>query len=543
MNNLKSYIIIISILLGITTINGCGKASSNTPTLPETEKTASEYIDIEKTDELRLYSQSHESLYFTVNNSFYNSVTNFINSESYNFSYSDYYGLDEAIKLYQNSSSQKSIESNLLDPNDKLDKAKLLASIEVNNKNSTANGKNALNSFYTETSAQDKAKICNLIVDVINSTCDKAQRQRLANSLSSMTLFTRTGSASNAYVTNHLTFVYNPSMSKMYADTQSITGNDDKESIMNSVIVHEIMHLIQHENDDLIDENGIEVGMCRTYNLDNSDKKIPVDCLWNSWILEGSAELGMSDYLGIDTHTYSKKISYIRSYNFSRFNKLLNKDTLIEKIAFCDTLEQVYEELNLSSLQEQYDFLKFMYSVEILQTDPTDFWDNYSKITNTTPTDEEKLAIRLSIRSEVVKYLSTYFYSNLASAIQDRKITDLNTLFYLMRLWEIDCYTHLEYTKTSSLDSAKSFILWQDKIQTHLFQILANASGLSFENIQEQYQAYRLQTQLSGSTLDNCSFNYFETFTREYLLELKSNYTTGNFIKNKDMAKFLTGTE
>ena len=50
MNNLKSYIIIISILLGITTINGCGKASSNTPTLPETEKTASEYIDIEKTD-------------------------------------------------------------------------------------------------------------------------------------------------------------------------------------------------------------------------------------------------------------------------------------------------------------------------------------------------------------------------------------------------------------------------------------------------------------------------------------------------------------
>ena len=145
--------------------------------------------------------------------------------------------------------------------------------------------------------------------------------------------------------------------------------------------------------------------------------------------------------------------------------------------------------------------------------------------------------------SEVVKYLSTYFYSNLASAIQDKKITDLNTLFYLMRLWEIDCYTHLEYTKTSSLDSAKSFILWQDKMQTHLFQILANASGLSFENIQEQYQAYRLQTQSSGSTLDNCSFNYFETFTREYLLELKSNYTTGNFIKNKDMAKFLTGTE
>lgn len=532
---MKRLSIALSLLLIVTLSVGC--SSNPTPDASSGNTTTNEYIDIEPSNELKLYASPHEPIPLSVDASFYQTFTDYLLSEDYGFRYSDAYGLDAALSLYQATNTQKKLTSSLLDKDEHLDAKKLLSTIETNNQKLMSGGKNALNSFYTETSKADKTKICQMIADVINNTCNVTERKQLGNTLSAMTMFNRTGSPSNAYITNHLTFVYNPSMSNMYADTQALTTDDDKDSILNSVIVHEIMHLIQHKNDDLIDENGIEVGMCRTYNLENSEKKIPVDSLWNSWILEASAELQMADYLGIDTHTYAKKISYAASYNLSRFCELSDKSDRLEYVAFRETLEDIYAKLNLSSSKEQLDFLKFMYSVEILQYDPEDFWQNYTSVTGYSPTDEEKLSIRLTIREEVVRYLSVNFYLNIANAIVEKKITDFDTLFYFMRIWELDCYNHLEYTKVSAIESAKPFIEWHDKIQSFFFQTLETTSN---QDITSLYHAYYLQLQFGNTITDNCSLEAFDLSIKDYIGNLKSSYRIAYFAKTKDMMQYFT---
>ncbi len=528
----KSHALIALLLVIILSFTACSPKKQ--PQSNDSQGTANEYLEVECSNELNLFASEKTSTPFTYNQAQLQSLLQSLSLDSFDFSYSAYYGLDEALQLYNNTEVKKSTSSNLLDSNGMIDSSKLLASVRENNKKHMEKGKNISNAFYKETSDADQKKICDLIAKIVNETCNETERKQMGNTLSALTMFNHTGSASNAYITNSLTFVYNPSMSKMYADTQNIVTGESKDNMQNSVLAHEVMHLIQHRGDDLIEENGHEVGFCREYKISDNENVIPVDSLWIPWILEASAELKMADYLEMDTHTYAKKISYTNSFNLSRFLSLDNKDDFLENLVFCSTLEEAYTALNLSTAQEQRKFLEFLYSVEILQSDPEDFWTNYINLTGKTPSDNEKLAIRMQIRSEVVKYLSYQFYQNLINAVRQNKVKDLETLFYVIRVWEIDCYGHLEYRKITSLDSAKDFINWHDQIQTSIF------SALSGTNIATSYDAYCLQVKTEELISDNCSLELFHPFTGTYLSEIKSSYATSGFVRNKTMITYLS---
>ncbi len=532
----KCRIFIKCILLCLLTIllfAGCSFGNKNH--VPEPEPTAPVYIDVEKTDELKLYANEKTSTPLSLSPEFGSSISQFLKEQKPVFNFSKYYGLEEALGLYNNTEVNKSQKSDLLNSSGLIDPKKLLSSVEANNKKEMSGGKNALNTFYTETDEEDKMEICNLIAKVVNEACNKEDIGKMGNTLSAMKLFNRKGSPSNAYITNSLVFIYNPTMSGMYANMQNISTGESKENMLKSVLVHEIMHLIQHKDDDLMDDNGVEVGMCRLYNNDANNKKLAVDSLWNSWILEAAAELGMADYLNMDTHTYAKKISYANSYNLSHFTNL-KEENLLDQVAFCSTLEEAYQLLGLETTEDQLLFMEFMYSVEILQADPGEFWDNYTALTGLTPTEEEKLDIRMSIRSDVVKYLTYNFYTNLVAAIKDGTVNDLETVFYLMRLWEIDCFGHLEYSKIASLESATSFILWQDEIQTALLnEIVATTDD---ENLSVEYHNYCMQ--VSGDPIIlNCNFKGFDSFVKSYLSDARENFSTVHFARNSYMIQYL----
>ena len=280
------------------------------------------------------------------------------------------------------------------------------------------------------------------------------------------------------------------------------------------------------------DKNGIESGIFRMYNVPNEEPKVPVDSLWNSWLLEAAAELGMSEYLNIKPGTYAKKISYARSYNLSRFNELDLKNNSIEDVVFNHTLEEAYHDLRLNSPEEQREFLNFLYSVEITQTDPEDFWANYTAQTGTNPTEEEKLGIRMDIRTDAVKFLTRNFYDNLADAIYTGDVKDLDSAFYLIRTWELDVFGHLEYTKTSSLEHSKDFIEWHNEVQNKLFNAIASSSNLTLQDVQSQYEEYNLQASVDETIHNNCTFSNYNDYTAAYITEAKNYYSTSKFSRN-----------
>ena len=528
------------ILLGSS---GCAlnpSYTSNSPSTTTSTTITNDYINTLKTNEFKVYDEDRNTITIKLSDYNYMNFLNMINNQDYSYAYSQYYGLEEALAMYKSVAPTKSTSSTLLDASGKLDVTKLIEKVKENNEAYMSQGKTSINSFYSEMSAGDMTMICKTIAEVVNQQFNDVEITKVANTLMDLTMFLRTGSASNAYVTNNLTFVFNPKMSGLYADMQEIQGTStSEEETLKQVITHEVMHLLQYAASDTKDENGLEAGICRMYNLPNSDKKVPVDSLWNSWLLEAAAELGMADYLNIKPGTYAKRISYARSYNLSRFNELDLDSQKIEDIAFDHTLEEAYKDLELYTDEEKLEFLNFLYSIEITQMDPEEFWTQYTAKTGLTPTEDEKISIRMDIRTEAVKFLTRNFYNNLADAMHEGKVTDLDTAFYLMRNWELDVYGHLEYTKTSALDHAKDFIVWHDQIQNGIFSAIAESNGLTAEDIKTQYEEYNLQANVENTIYDNCNLGQYNDATSSYITSAKENYTTSNFSKNSAVYSFI----
>ena len=501
---------------------------------------ANDYIDIITSNEFRVYDDAILSTPITLNNVNYIEFLNKVNQGDFSFEYAEYYGLEEALALYNSTKVVKTTSSTLLDASGKLDAGKLQQKVLENNKAYMSQGKDAINAFYSDISTSDLTMICKTIAEVVNSGFNGTDIAKVANTLMDMKCFQRTGSASNAYVTNDLTFVYNPNMSGLYADMQEIQGTvNSKEDTLKQIITHEVMHIIQYAASDTNAKNGLESGICRMYNVPNEDAKVPVDSLWNSWLLEAAAELGMSDYTNTAPGTYAKKISYAKSYNLSRFNELDLGTQAIEDVAFNHTLEEAYSDLELNTPEEQREFLNFLYSIEITQSDPEDFWANYTAKTGITPTEQEKLGIRMDIRTGAVKFLTRQFYNNLANSIQEGKVNDLGTVFYLIRNWELDVYGHLEYTKTASYEHATDFITWHAQVQNDLFSALAQSNNMTAENIQSQYTEYNLQANINETTYDNCNFGAYNGATASYITSAKDSYSTSRFARNDVIYEYI----
>ena len=486
-------------------------------------------------NEFNTYDEETPKISIRLSNYDYMNILDSLNSQSNNYRMSEYYGLDQAIDMYNNTQVNKSTDTSLL-TNGRLDTSKLIQVVQKNNSAVTENGKNTLNAFYQDLSTSEISMLCEKIAEVVNNKSNEINIKELANTLERLTMFKRTGTTSSAYISTDLTFIYNPIATKSNETIKEIT-NQDYEGGLEAVIDHEIMHLIQYSSNDNNNDNGIEAGFCRMYNTPSGDKKIPVDSLWCPWLLEGSAELGMANYLNIEPGTYQKKISYIKSYNLAHFNENIARENSLENAVFNPTLEEAFQDLGLETENEKQDFLNYMYSIEITQSDPKDFWEYYESKTGNKPTDEEKTGIRMDIRTDAVKHLTISFFENLTEAINEGKITDLNTAFYLMRTWELDTYNHLEYTQTSSFEHAKDFITWYDQTQNTILTAIAQSSNLDPTEVTTMYSDYNLQVEMEdGSVKDNCDLSNFNGYMQYYIAAAKDDYKTSNFSRISDVA-------
>lgn len=499
------------------------------------DEAESGYIDVPTYNEFQLYAANSTELPVALSDSAYTSLLESLSGQGSEFRMSEYYALDQALNMYHNTAVDKSTETTLL-TNGLLNADKLIQTVNRNNNEVMPNNKNTLNAFYTKLDDSDIALICEKICKVVNATTDEFDINQIANTLENLTIFQKTGMMSNAAITTELAFVYNPIMTENYGTMLKIKGHSE-EYAWERVIDHEIMHLIQYSASDNNKDNGLEIGISRMYNIPYAEKEIPVDSLYCPWLQEADAELGMASYLGIEPGTYEKKIAYVTSYNLSRFYENNSGKNALEKIGFMHTLEDAFAALGLKSESEQLDFLNFMYSIEITQSDPEDFWEYYESQAGKALTDDEKLGIRMDIRTDAVKYLTKNFFVNLITAIHGGAVDDLDTAFYLLRLWELDAFNHLNYTQESSLEHTKDFIIWYNQMQTAILSAIAESSNLDFEQVQTMYSEYCLQ--LEADKKDNCDLSNLTAYMQDYILGAKKSYRSSNYSRICDVVRWL----
>ena len=113
---------------------GCGTnySSYNSSTGNDSSYSQSytnDYIDVITSNEFRVYDESINKTPITINNVNYLDFIQKVNQGDFDFEYAEYYGLDEALALYNSTKVNKSTSSTLLDASGKLDAGKLQAKV------------------------------------------------------------------------------------------------------------------------------------------------------------------------------------------------------------------------------------------------------------------------------------------------------------------------------------------------------------------------------------------------------------------------------
>ncbi len=451
------------------------------------------------------------------------------------FTQAQYYELDAALKKEKASPVQCETDLSVLDAQQNVDADKLYAKVLQNNASvKDEKGNNKLNYFLTDAKTAEIKEICTLIADTVNSSKEDRDIRETASVLARLKIFRHETSSNLAAVTEKCVLYFNPNMMSMNEIIRSIGRKQDKkydDKVL--TFVHEIEHLKQFASSDSDYENGMEAGAFRDY----SDLK--VNSLWDQWLLEASAEIKMTEYLQTDPMVYAKKISYVKSCNLAGiFDESVPFNALINS-TFDNDLNAMFKRLKLKDKKSQRDFLELLYSIQLGQYDCNDFWENYEAKTGKKMNEEARFAFKMDVREEVIYHLSEQYYKTLLDAVDSGVIRDEETLFYMLRLWEMDCCGHLAYTKKDALPHAKAYLRWHSKVNDALFSMLADAGGRSKEKIQKAYNAYHPLINSNGKTVHNYRFYGLSEEKEAYIDACFNGYSMTFFTEMEKMDSYL----
>lgn len=519
--------------------------SSSEPSINQTYVDSDDkYLDIEHSNEKRAVVADKISTNIGIDNKEYKEIINVLESYNYEFSMSEYYDLENTLEIYNNTLYQKKKDTSIIS-NGQLDLYKLYNTVISNNNAYMNQDVNAINSFLSQASKTEILNICNLIIETYNKNPEiYGDIEYISDTLSHLKIFKFPTSPESAAVSDKdFILTFNPEMIKKFTNMQVFRNNtDDDVDVSKTIFVHEAEHLLQKASNDFNYENGIETGFCRIYDKTNVNS-LNVNSLWYSWLLEGSAELKMTETLSATPKLYDIKISYIRSYNLSRiFEDSYDVNDLVNS-AFVNDLDSMFKKLNINDKDSRMEFLKLMYSIQITQYDVDDFWEFYEKQEGITLTKEEKESIRMDIRTEAVKNLSSKYYKGLAKALKEGKIKDLETLFYLMRIWELDCCGHLNFANEAEYEHAKDFIIWQDNVEKSFISAISNSNNMSYDELISKYDNYHMLLDVDGNIINNADFSNLSKEKQEYISNLYEKYSVTYFTRTSTMANYINNNE
>ncbi len=444
--------------------------------------------------------------------------------DNINYSYADYYDIDGAQKVMKKTPVKRVKNISLLDSDNNIDADKLYKTVLANNKPcKNAKGVNTINYFYSDATNEEIKEICKLIAKVVNETKEDRDITETASALVNLKIFRHETSSDLAGISHKMVFYFNPNMIEMTGKMFELSnrkqeGYDEKYL----TFVHEIEHIKQSASRDNDFDSGVEVGFCRKYD------SATVNSLWDQWILEGAAEIKMTRYTGSKPMTYAKKIGYVNTYNLGYIFSDNELDAFVNS-TFLNDLDEVYDKLNIKGEKEQRDFLNFLYSIQLTQYDCNDFWDYYQKKTGKTLSDDDKISIKMDIRTEAVNHLTKMFYTNLVKGIEDGKIRDVETVFFMLKVWELDCFNHLTYTEKNAFTHAKQYIIDLNETNKKLFEAISKNTNKSKQELMKEYSEYHALISNGKETKHNYRFYDLSSEKEKFLDDCFAGYSVTHF--------------
>lgn len=411
--------------------------------------------------------------------------------------YSELYNIEPALERYENTKLPVS-NDNTIGADNYISENELYDIVIRNNKEYLKEKDANLSvCFYDEMSKKELKEVIALVCKTVNdhlANNDYIDKGAISSVLSQLKVFTDCN-PTNAYVSPDLCLVVNPGMTSIM---QMMNENTDAYE---STIIHEIMHLMQ------INPNSTDD--CYNVGLTYEFTDMEVNPLYFNWLYEASAEKATMNYKNQDAIIYSKMISYLESMSLSTILNDNVEVNQLENLNFNRNLDLLFEQFDCETKEQKVELVKMMYGIDIMQMSSEDFYEKYTKTYGQEMSEAEVNDLRYTLRASACESLSKEFYSNLAATLNNKKAS-LNDAFFLINLFERDIYGHIKYDSEEMAKYNKPFVEKYVQIQDQFFQVLANSTNYSPEQLAEMFDHYSPQVS---------SLNFLSQDKKAYLTE------------------------
>lgn len=463
---------------------------------------------------------------FTVNfnSNDLNEFKNYLMSLDSSYTYEDLYDIDAAYSKYKEMNFNYQKSSGHIISSDSL-----YDMVIKNNKEYFENDKTYESVAYSKLSKSDLKLVCQTLCQSLQEIVAKnsnVSADSINNLLKTLRILTQKSSFSNASYSEDNLLLVNMNQIDNYGKIKQI------DNAFYQVIDHEAGHIAQKSADENMNDQTNQMGVC--YEFDGL-KNNP---LYWSWLLEAWAELQMADILDDKTNTYSTQISYCKSLVLiSTLNGTVSVEDF-NNIAYSKDIQKIFEAFDAKSKNEQFEIIKMLYSIEIMQSSPSDFFETFKNkygidlITNS----KELENLRLCLRIDILKTMTKEFYKSLATKSLDG--LSLNTIFYLINIYESKVFTHLHYNEKERISSAVEFFDFYKDVQDEFFEVITRSTNYDFDEIVQMYNNYSMNVVENGEKKENYSLTTISKSSEKFFRETeKDNYFAD--IKNlRDMPQY-----
>lgn len=420
------------------------------------------------------------------------------------YNYEDIYNFEKALNEYNKLNLTNSHNSNLKS----LNQIELQKIILENNELYKEKNKS---SIYKKLSSKELSRIIETIITTVNDfiySNPNISSERIICVLSDLKIFVQKSSMNNAFVTNDNCLVLSPNMLK-FANTINGEGTDE------DVLKHEIIHLLQKGcNCDLNQNDNLKRNFGICYNF----KNIEINSLDFTWFYEASAEKNMVNYTKHEPLVYKNMIGYLESLSIVNLIKDDYKVNDTEKLCFKRNLNDLFNYFGATTQNEKKEVLNLMYSIEVMQQAPSDFYELLEKKTGQKKDSKLIDEVNYTVKNSICETLTKYFYKNLSDNIVNKSIS-LGDVFYLISIFENDINNHILYSSENKYNYNKEFINTYLNIQEGFFLQLSRCLGCGVEEIENMYNNYNSKIKVGNEIVNNYSLSVIGKEKIEYLSE------------------------
>lgn len=516
MNYLNKKTLILSLLTLTLGLNGCSNFSKqkhyiSDSAIPQADINNNNIDSIDKFTNRT--SQDLTNVQVLLSSDDYYSLLNQINNIKTEYSFLDLYNTDlYNLNIIETRSNAMSDDKNV----QLIYNAESLKNVVLENNIKYLESVGARKSFYHDVSNDDLNNICSIIIETINTCINENPNINISDinkSLSNLKIFEKS-SGNNAAISDDEILTFNKSMINAL---QSI--HPEENDAFKSVITHEVIHLISKNPYTLQKDSGISImGISTNYDYDKTvmDKDKTIIPLNWSWFNEAAAELKMCEITGNKPMVYQYMIGY---FNSLKLVTLFSDNKSFEDINLEKDFNSFLAKFNIQSDEDKIELFNMMYSLEIIEKEPDNFFNQYYKKYGIDPKNnsDDLKNLKVNLKNSICTTLTKIFYSSLSQKIMNSTM-NLADIFYLINIFESDLNLHINYSNTDSLAYYSTLVEDYNSIQINFFETISKNLNMNLTEITDLFQAYGLTT-LDGKN----------NYTNSFLTSDQANFLNNKF--------------